>query len=108
MNRAPSTISRELNRNTVSTRGYLPHTAHLLSVTRRVRPRKSKLVANDHLRAYVQTKHNTKWLPLQISHRHIKDFPTAEGMGVSPETIYQALYVHARGELTRELGKQLR
>jgi IS30 family transposase len=37
MQRAPSTISRELRRNTVSTRGYLPHTAHRLSVGRRRR-----------------------------------------------------------------------
>lgn len=89
MNRAPSTISRELNRNTVSTRSYLPYAAHRLSVTRRARPRKPKLVANERLRAYVQAKLKTKWSPQQISHWLIKDFPGAEGMRVSPETIYQ-------------------
>ena len=31
MNRSPSTVSRELRRNTVSVRGYLPHTAHCTS-----------------------------------------------------------------------------
>ncbi|MDJ0441096.1 IS30 family transposase [Rhodococcus qingshengii] len=38
MRRAPSTISRELKRNTISVRGYMPHTAHRLSVKHRARP----------------------------------------------------------------------
>ena len=108
MGRSPATISRELRRNTVSTRGYLPHTAHRLSVTRRSRPRKAKLLLNARLRAYVQAKLRKKWSPQQISNRLIKDFPSDPEMRVSTETIYQAIYVHARGELKRELGKQLR
>ena len=108
MRRAPSTISRELKRNTVSARGYMPHTAHHLSVKHRARPRQAKLVANAELRSYVQGKLAKRWSPQQISHRLIKDFPTAPQMRASTETINQAIYVHARGELTRELGKQLR
>ena len=50
LDRSPSTISRELRRNTVSARGYMPHTAHRLSVQRRERPRRPKLVANTELR----------------------------------------------------------
>ena len=42
MERAPSTISRELRRNTVSRQGYLPHNAHRASVKRRARPREAK------------------------------------------------------------------
>lgn len=108
MRRAPSTISRELKRNTVSVRGYMPHTAHRLSVKHRARPRQAKLVANAELRSYVQGKLAKRWSPQQISHRLIKDFPTTPEMRASTETIYQAIYVHARGDLTRELGKQLR
>lgn len=108
LGRSPSTISRELRRNTVSTRGYLPHTAHRLSVKRRARHRQPKLLSNDALFTYVQTKLTMKWSPQQISCRLVKDFPTDPEMRVSPETIYQAIYVHARGELKRELSRQLR
>jgi IS30 family transposase/transposase-like protein len=108
MGRAPSTISRELGRNTTSTRGYMPHTAHRLSVRRRARPRQPKLVANSALRCFVQAKLTKKWSPQQISNRLVKEFPAAPEMRVSTETIYQAIYVHARGELKRELGRQLR
>ncbi|VAZ69731.1 MULTISPECIES: IS30 family transposase [Mycobacterium] len=108
LHRAPSTVSRELRRNTVSSQGYLPHTAHRLSVARRARSRKVKLIANIELRAYVQAKLAKKWSPQQISNRLIRDFPATAEMRVSTETIYQAIYVHARGELKRELGKQLR
>jgi IS30 family transposase/transposase-like protein len=108
MNRSPSTISRELRRNTVSVRGYLPHTAHRLSVTRRGRPRQPKLLANADLQEFVQSRLRKKWSPQQISNRLAKDFPDAPHMRVSTETIYQAIYVYARGELKRELAKQLR
>ena len=108
MKRSPSTVSRELRRNTVSVRGYLPHTAHRLSVTRRARPRRPKLLANAELRGFVQSRLAKKWSPQQISNRLAKDFPDAPHMRVSTETIYQAIYVHARGELKRELAKQLR
>ncbi len=54
MHRSPSTISRELRRNTVTARGYLPHTAHRLSVQRRRRERQPKLLAHAELRDYVQ------------------------------------------------------
>lgn len=60
------------------------------------------------LREYVQVRLKKKWSPQQISNRLIKDFPAAPEMRVCPETIYQAIYVHAKGELRRELGSQLR
>jgi IS30 family transposase len=108
LNRAPSTISRELRRNTMSVRGYLPHTAHRLSVARRARPRQPKLLSNVELRELVRSRLGKKWSPQQISNRLAKDFPDAPQMRVSTETIYQAIYVHARGELKRELVTQLR
>lgn len=76
----------------------MPHTAHRLSVKHRARP--ATLVANAELRSYVQGKLRKRWSSQQISHRLIKDFPTAPEMRASTETIYQAIYVHARVELT--------
>lgn len=108
MGRAPSTVSRELRRNTISRHGYLPHNAHRASVKRRSRPKTAKLSADGPLRTYVAAKLKLRWSPEQIVHRLRRDFPHDPGMRVSCETIYQAVYVHARGELKRELARSLR
>ena len=108
MGRSPSTISRELRRNTVAPGGYLPHTAHRLSVKRRERPRTAKLAREGPLREYVAGKLKKRWSPEQITHRLRREFPYDPGMRVSCETIYQAIYVHAHGELKRELARSLR
>jgi len=108
MERSPSTISRELGRNTVARDGYLPHTAHRASVKRRERPRPAKLTREGPLRDYVADKLQRRWSPQQISHRLVRDFPHDRGMRVSHETIYQAIYVHAHGELKKELSRSLR
>jgi IS30 family transposase len=108
MGRSPSTISRELRRNTVSKHGYLPHNAHRTSAKRRERPRVSKLAVEGPLRDYVAAKLAKRWSPEQISRRLRRDFPHDPGMRVSEETIYQAIYVHLHGELKREFARSLR
>ncbi|WP_326782880.1 IS30 family transposase [Streptomyces sp. NBC_00151] len=50
----------------------------------------------------------TVWSPEQISQRLRVDFPEDESMRISPEGIYQALYVQGRGALKRELVACLR
>ncbi len=48
------------------------------------------------------------WSPEQISNRLKVDFPNDETMRISPEAIYQALYIQGRGALKRELVACLR
>lgn len=48
------------------------------------------------------------WSPEQISNRLKTDFPNDESMRISHEAIYQALYIHGRGSLKRELVSCLR
>ena len=48
------------------------------------------------------------WSPEQISQRLKVDFPDDHSMRISPEAIYQALYVQSRGALKRELVSCLR
>jgi IS30 family transposase len=50
----------------------------------------------------------TAWSPEQISRRLVVDFPDDEGMRISHEAIYQALYIQGRGALKRELVACLR
>ena len=48
------------------------------------------------------------WSPEQISGRLRLDFPDDDSMRISPEAIYQSLYVQGRGALKRELTACLR
>ena len=50
----------------------------------------------------------TAWSPEQISRRLVVDFPDDDGMRISHEAIYQALYIQGRGALKRELVACLR
>ena len=47
------------------------------------------------------------WSPAQVSASLAADFPGEEGMRVSHETIYRALYVQGRGSLREELAVEL-
>ncbi len=49
-----------------------------------------------------------RWSPRQVSRRLREDFAAADTMRVSHETIYQTLYLQARGELRTQLGLALR
>lgn len=108
LGRAPSSISRELRRNTDARMGYLPHGAHRKAAARRARPKTAKLSVDSDLRDYVKGKLLIRWSPEQISHTLVEEFPDNPEMRVSPETIYQALYIQARGGLKREVQAALR
>jgi IS30 family transposase len=111
LGRAPSTISRELARNTrTHGRGYRASTSQAQADRRARRPKAAKLATQPVLREYVQGKlgGDQRWSPEQIARRLVLDFPDDEGMRICPETIYQSLYVQGRGGLRRELTACLR
>ena len=108
LGRSPATISRELRRNADRYGGYRATTAHALAYGRAGRPKPAKLATNLALRVKVQEYLQQRYSPEQISGRLRVEFPDDPQMRVSPETIYQALYVQSRGALRRDLAKCLR
>jgi IS30 family transposase len=108
LGRSPSTLSREVRRNTDPGCGrYRPHAAQACADARRPRPRSRRLAINRELHSLVQDWLRTKWSPEQIAAMLGELFPDRPEMRVSHETIYQALYVQGRGELRRELATAL-
>ena len=108
LGRSPSTISREIRRNSDDYDLYRPFEAHRKSVYARLRPKIPKLVAHPTLRALVEQKLQRRWSPEQIAAWLRRRFPDQDTMWVSHETIYQALYIQARGSLKVEVKNALR
>lgn len=108
LGRPASTITREIRRNCPSPGAYRPHAAHRLAAGRRTRPKTAKLAEPSPLREFVTEKLRVHWSPEQICHALVKEHPTDAEMRVSPETIYQALYLQARGGLKKEVQAALR
>jgi len=108
LHRSPSTVSRELARNTDRDGVYRAGPAHTRAYARAGRPKPAKLAANPRLRAVVQTYLTMKYSPEQIAGRLRREYPHDPEMWVSTETIYQSLYVQSRGALRRDLARYLR
>ena len=107
IDRDPSTVSRELRR-AVGVRGYRAGMAQTHADRGRRGPRNAKLATNLRLRREVQRRLEGRDSPEQIAGRLKVDFPDEPEMWVSAETIYQSLYIQARGGLKRELTAYLR
>ena len=69
------------------------------------RPKPGKLARSPRLLAAVEAGLERRWSPQQISARLRLEYPDDMGMRVSHETIYQSLFVQARGELRRQLDR---
>ena len=87
---------------------YSPSVAQARADAAKARPKTAKLAQNPRLREEVEARLKLNHSPEQISARLVIDFPDDPEMRVSPETIYQSLYVQGRGALKRELTKHLR
>ncbi len=107
LGRAPSTITREIAACGGRER-YRAVRAERAALERARRPKPSKLSRCPRLLAGVEAGLGRRWSPQQISARLRFDHPDDPEMRISPETIYQSLYVQSRGELRRQLAANLR
>jgi len=134
LNRAPSTIMREIANNGAcreapgryralhrfganrggwdAKSGYRASIAQARSEEQARRPKAGKLDRNPQLRAAVEDLLKKNYSPEQIAGRLPKIYPDRPEMRVSHETIYKhvynSVYVQGRGELRRELSSCLR
>ena len=107
LRRAPSTVSREINRNG-GRRCYRASKADQAANDRVLRPKTCKLVKNRALAGVVARKLRGLWSPEQIAGWLKYEYPDNENMQVSHETIYKSLFIQARGALKKELLQHLR
>jgi IS30 family transposase len=109
LGRSPSTISRELARNSMADLPYGSHVAQVASLGRRVAARPvGKLDFAGVGWGVVRTMLDWKWSPQQIAATLKRVFPDEPERHVSHETIYTAIYAQPRGELRKQLVACLR
>ena len=109
LGRARSTIQREVERN-AGTSGYRAHSAgrRALAAAATRRGGKRKLFRQERLRSAVTSGLLKRWSPEQIVRRLKARYGDDPQMQISPEAIYQYIYVLPRGELKRTLIAALR
>lgn len=107
LGRAPSSISREVNRNGGRDR-YRAAVSDQAAWTRACRPKPCKLACNRSLARTLSRKLQLDWSPQQIAGWLKRQHPGEEHNQVSHETIYRSLFVQARGVLKKELLAHLR
>lgn len=109
LGRAPSTISRELGRNTPANAACGSHPAQQVCLSRRRQSRPAaKLAAHSLSWNLVMTLLDWKWSPQQITATPRRTFPNEPARHLSYETIYTAICALPRGELRRQLIACLR
>lgn len=89
LGRSPSTISRELCRNTTVRGGYRPFQAQRMSAGHRGRDRVRRVDGNARLWTVVDEKLQSRWSPQQITRHLVQPFPKDLSMRLSHEGIYQ-------------------
>ena len=107
LGRSPSTVSREVNRNS-GLKHYRASQAEQAAWDRAHRPKRCKLVQNRALARIVAEKLQLQWAPRQIAGWLKRMYPNDESFQVSHETIYKSLFIQARGALKKELLQHLR
>jgi IS30 family transposase len=92
LGRAPSTISREIRRNSDPDGRYRPHRAEHAARLRAARPRKRRIAVDTVLGAIVQRLLAKRWSPEQVAHELRVLFAGQPWRWLCKETIYQAIY----------------
>jgi IS30 family transposase len=107
MDRAPSTISREVAAGG-GCRRHRACDAETGARLRARRPKTCKLARGTRLCRVVESKLAKRWSPEQIARWLPGEYPHDPEMRVSHETIYMSIFVQGRGALRRELATCLR
>jgi len=108
LRRPPSTISREIRRNS-DPKGYGLFIADCSAYARSRKPRRRRRIdAHPWLWQYIVRHVRKKWSPEQIAASLKETYPHDVEKHISHETIYAALYILPRGTLRKELLSCLR
>lgn len=107
LDRYPSTISREIQRNGGAA-SYRSTCAEHRAREQAKRPKVCKLARSPSLQRAVAKQLSDDWSPEQIAGWLRRTYPGDPSMHVSPETIYRSLFVQTRGVLKAELRDHLR
>ncbi|WP_199730343.1 helix-turn-helix domain-containing protein, partial [Amycolatopsis panacis] len=107
LGRHHSTIAREIDRNGGPVE-YRAVEAERRAEDNLRRPKERKLESSTRLHDAVNDGLREQWSPKQIGQRLCEDYPDDPEMRVSHETIYECLYLQARGELRTQLTIALR
>lgn len=108
LGRAPSTLSREVARNTTRSHPYRACTAQSHATAQAHHPRRIRKLLDPWLWQYVTTQLTQGCSPEQIAGRLRRAYPDDMEKHLSTETIYATLYVLPRGSLRSELLATLR
>ena len=107
LGRAPSTISREIRRNSDPDGRYRPHHAEQTARLRACKPRKRRITLDTVLAEAVARLLAKRWSPEQVAHELRELFTGHPLRWLCKETIYQAIYDPAV-ELTRPARRRRR
>jgi IS30 family transposase len=107
LERAPSTVSREVARHGGRPE-YRANDAEQRAWDSTLRPKRCLLAIDVELQEVVASKLILDWSPEQISGWLKIRYADDESMRVSHETIYRSLFIQARGVLKKELVGHLR
>ena len=105
--RAPSTVSREIGRHHGRAE-YRAAEADRRAWNSGLRPKRCRLAIHRRLQKIVSEKLSLNWSPEQISGWLKWQYPDDTEMHISHEAIYRSLFIQARGVLKKELIGHLR